>query len=124
MLRSQYLAQLDSWDERQLLGQTARVLNRNPELAHFGFKVGAKDDERRYLCTSDAQAQIAACLRWLADHSIPPSVGSYRLKHIIERWAGRYISNGACIVAMLITGQSHLRSVGSTNCTFVGGSNG
>ncbi|MBO0407071.1 hypothetical protein [Aeromonas hydrophila] len=124
MLRSEFVAWLDTLDERQLLGQTARVLNRNPELAHFGFQAGAKDDERRHLCTSDAQVQIAACLRWLSDHSIPPRVGSYRLKHIIERWAGRYISNGACIVAMLIIGQSHLRSVGSTNCTFVGGSNG
>lgn len=122
MLRSQYLAQLDSWDERQLLGQTARVLNRNPELTYFGFRANAKDDERRHLCTSDAQAQIAACLRWLTDHCVPPSVGSYRLKHIIERWAGRYISNGACIVAMLITGQSHLRS--GTNCTFLGGGHG
>ena len=122
MLRSEYMAWLARLDDRQLAGQIARVLNRNPELTYFGFRASAKDDERRYLCNSDALDQVAACLCWLADHAIPPRAGSYRLKHIIERWAGRYISNGACIVAMLITGQSHLRGIGSPNCTFVGGS--
>lgn len=124
MLKSEYRDWLVKLDDRQLLGQTARVLNQNPELTRFGFQAAAPGADRLYLCTPGALAQVEACLVWLVDHELPPRVGSYRLKHIIERWCGHYISNGAAIVAMLITGHTPVRLIENLNCSFAGGCNG
>lgn len=60
---------------------------------------------RRCDCPTDApdQEQIAWVMLWIERRSLEPirtpSMGSYHLKHVCERWAGDYISNGALIIA-------------------------
>lgn len=50
------------------------------------------------------EGQVALCLDWLRRYArhrktANTSIGSYGLKHAVERWAGTYISNGAFIEA-------------------------
>ena len=46
-------------------------------------------------------AQIKACVRWFerAEATGEPTVSSFWLKHVVEHWAGTFISNGAVIIA-------------------------
>ena len=46
-------------------------------------------------------AQVKACIRWFerAESTLEPTVSSFWLKHVVEHWAGTFISNGAVIVA-------------------------
>jgi|SRR5579863_2182284 len=50
--------------------------------------------------------EVSVCKAFLGrcERTKIPRVGSYGLKHIIERWAGKYVSNGACIQAALDLG--------------------
>jgi hypothetical protein len=44
---------------------------------------------------------------WLRDNVRPvraPTVGSYGMKHVVEKTIGRYVSNGEFIAAALIAG--------------------
>jgi len=81
------------------------VLERYPLLSADGFD--AEDpiagDLRRRTDQIDA---VLAYLRAGAPLDRAPSIGmySYGLKHRIEEWAGRYISNGAAIAAALMLG--------------------
>jgi hypothetical protein len=54
--------------------------------------------------------QVEICKRWLQEFARPGSRwhihSSYGLKHIVERWAGEYVSNGAFILAALELGYS------------------
>jgi hypothetical protein len=50
------------------------------------------------------ESEVNLCVEWLEKYATPrktpnPNTGSYGLKHIIEKWAGTYISNGAFILA-------------------------
>lgn len=52
---------------------------------------------------------INDCIDWFTKNATPRkkmnhNYGSYYLKHVIERDCGRYICNGACIVAGIICG--------------------
>ena len=46
-------------------------------------------------------AQVSACVRWFerAEATGEPTVSSFWLKHVVEHWAGTFISNGAVILA-------------------------
>jgi hypothetical protein len=46
-------------------------------------------------------AQVDACVRWFerAESTQEPTVSSFWLKHVVEHWAGTFISNGAVIIA-------------------------
>ena len=48
--------------------------------------------------------QVAICTAWLQEHAKPRKrvnsrIGSYGLKHVVERAAGHYVTNGAFILA-------------------------
>lgn len=45
--------------------------------------------------------QVELCTRWLsqAKATPTPTLNSFWLKHVVENWAGTFISNGAVIVA-------------------------
>lgn len=54
------------------------------------------------------------CLAWIdlwtaPRVSINKSHGSYFLKHVIERWSGEYIPNGAFIAAAIESGCDYIR---------------
>ena len=48
-----------------------------------------------------SQLEIDLCRQWLSRATVanPPSLNSFWIKHVVENWAGRPISNGALIVA-------------------------
>lgn len=51
------------------------------------------------------ETQVTLCIEWLKTFATPrktvnDKIGSYGLKHVVERWAGIYISNGAFILAV------------------------
>lgn len=48
-----------------------------------------------------APEEIEVCRKWLSRATVsnPPRLNSFWVKHVIEHWAGRTISNGALIVA-------------------------
>jgi hypothetical protein len=53
-----------------------------------------------------SQAETSLAERWLQQFTKPSNtinteLNSYDLKHIIEKWANEYVSNGACIQAAL-----------------------
>lgn len=56
----------------------------------------------RRLESPPAKREIDDAMRWLATMTPAKSctIGSYGAKHAAERWAGRYVSNGAMIVAV------------------------
>ncbi len=57
---------------------------------------------RKYEATPVNRHEVAACIDWLTAvgrKTKTPAVDSYDLKHVIERRIGRYVSNGATIVA-------------------------
>lgn len=66
-----------------------------------------------------SEFEIARTWFALAPRRISPNVRhgySYNIKHIIENWAGRYISNGAAIAAALSLDLAIERSSCSLNC--------
>lgn len=60
------------------------------------------------------------CLDDVISKATVQSVGSYGFKHVVERHQGEYITNGDCIVAMLVKG--YIADFGSefphVNCQF------
>lgn len=81
-----------------------RAKRQHPELTSYGFGVpaGCADAWRDGLDPADLE-QIATCGMFLSGlETVEPgrrSPGSYALKHRIERWAGRYVREGALIAA-------------------------
>lgn len=58
------------------------------------------------LLTEESIAQFLLCQKWLAEVETVKTVNnsspsSYRLKHLVEKWAGIYISNGIFILAAI-----------------------
>lgn len=50
------------------------------------------------------ESEVRRCTAWLKKYATPRKtpnreIGSYGLKHIVEKWAGAYVSNGAFILA-------------------------
>jgi len=45
--------------------------------------------------------QVKLCTDWFAQAKVTPtpSLNSFWLKHVVENWAGTFISNGAVIIA-------------------------
>jgi hypothetical protein len=58
--------------------------------------------------------EVALCIAFLRQcrATTKPKVDSYRLKHVAERWAGRYVSNGALIAAATYLGLKMSRPYG------------
>ena len=67
--------------------------------------------------------EIDECIRWLLKFAEPgPTLAlrrtSYGYKHTVERWAGRYISNGAFITAAIELGYRWRRVMNGPNAVF------
>lgn len=75
------------------------VLQQIPELTAHGLGPGRpiRADE------------FVACVGWIRRNAVPTKTirrrtGSYGLKHEIEKAADKYVTNGACIAAMVHSG--------------------
>lgn len=74
-----------------------------PTIATFGFT----NSQTRKRDGKPTREEIDTCKRWLQLWTDPrktwpadaSDVGSYALKHAVERWAGVYIPNGALLAA-------------------------
>jgi hypothetical protein len=84
------------------------VMARYPDITVDGFnghRRGNFDERRADLLSPGAIEQFIEARVWL-DY-IPRRTSpnercdSYRIKHVIEHWFGKYISNGVCIAAAL-----------------------
>jgi hypothetical protein len=77
-----------------------------PDLTAFGLATGFPGFESERAALVGALDQVAACMALLADapRTRRPRVGSYGLKHAMERALGRYVSNGSVIAAALLAG--------------------
>ncbi len=66
--------------------------------------------------------EVVLCKEWLQQYAYPTKTfrphSSYFLKHVVERWAGEYVSNGAFIQAALDLGYSIHRIDNSPNAVF------
>lgn len=87
------------------------ILARHPLLTHFGFG----EFNRPFTATEKGRNDLLAAIAeidharaWLRTQqsrlTLNPRRSSYGLKHIAERAAGSYISNGALIAAALLEG--------------------
>lgn len=95
----------------------AEVMQQHPQLNSFG--IGAFNplrktaEQRRTEIAADceelagSEAMVMETAAWLRENITPiktPTVGSYSMKHVMERATGRYVTNGAFIAAALIAG--------------------
>ena len=96
------------------------ILSQHPLLTHFGFgefnrPFAATEKGRNDLLA--AIAEIDRARAWLRTQqprlTLNARRSSYGLKHIAERAAGNYISNGAFIAAALLEGWTVKRIPGS-----------
>ena len=108
-------------------GDIIRVVAENPDLSAYGwrFRTGSLWNDgdafarhREQMLSQDFEQQVRASLAYLGTRRIPTKVGSYGAKHLVERWAGRYVSNGALIVAAILAGYRVVRDDNSPNCGF------
>lgn len=87
----------------------ADVLQAHPNLSVHGFKTDALSAEKHAAgreVTPEFETQFEAARIRLSRARITGSAkrSSYLVKHILERMAQRYISNGACIAAAYAVG--------------------
>jgi len=93
----------------------AEVMEEHPLLNYFGigaFNTLRKTPEERRVEVAAQRDELAAhekgvaeVAAWLRQNIAPiktPGIGSYSLKHLIEKQMGRYVSNGEAIAAALI----------------------
>ena len=105
-----------------------QIARENPELLPFGWMVEGMDGlgdigGSAWHADRDLREQVQHAMRFLREHARPRESfnrrhGSYGLKHMAEKWAGAYISNGALIAAALSLGYEARRFPGSPNCSF------
>ncbi|KIZ38072.1 MULTISPECIES: hypothetical protein [Rhodopseudomonas] len=89
----------------------SQVMARCPDLTIDGLNGRKREnfDERREALLSESGVREFEIARvWLSEvpaRATPNKVcDSYRVKHVIETWAGTYVANGACIAAALSIG--------------------
>jgi hypothetical protein len=101
---------------RQLTPPTlAEVMEQHPLLNSFGIGVFAphlKTPEQRRTELAARREELAGqeatvleTTAWLRENITPiktPTVGSYAMKHVMERVTGRYVTNGEFIAAAII----------------------
>jgi len=103
-----------------LLGPTlslAEVMQQHPLLNSFGigiYEPRRKTPEQRQAELADQrealvgqEAKVVEVATWLRENVTPiktPTVGSYGMKHMVERAIDKYVTNGELIAAALIGG--------------------
>ncbi|WP_019311232.1 hypothetical protein [Kocuria rhizophila] len=95
----------------------AQVMEQHPKLNFFGigiFDSRSKTADQRQADLADGRAKLVAresavlgIATWLIENIAPiktPTVGSYHMKHVVEKAIGKYVSNGELIAAALVAG--------------------
>lgn len=74
-----------------------RVIKQEPSLSNYGMNFPEKEK-----CPVNFKS-FEICCKWLSKFKQikTPQINSYYLKHVVERLAGTYISNGALIAAAI-----------------------
>jgi len=99
----------------------SKILKQEPDLCAWGL---ADDYLRRrngVSCKSPIDPEeFQVCLTWLSlcqvRKTVNPGIGSsYGLKHRVEHWSGRYVTNGAFIAAVIHLGIPFKRYPDSPN---------
>ena len=77
-----------------------RVIEKEPSLSNIGVNSAMSIDRQRFLSNFKG---FEICCNWLSNFKRvkTPQLSSYYLKHVVERLAGEYISNGALIAAAI-----------------------
>jgi hypothetical protein len=119
--------------EPELRAQIQRLMARVPALSSNGLgrSLNHADDAhqraRVVLASSGGEEQVRRCLSWLAQSGVKPTqvarqrLSSMDAKHVVERWHdprrtwNSYVSNGALIVACLLTRVQVVPVEGSQN---------
>ncbi|MBF6340861.1 hypothetical protein IU450_33965 [Nocardia abscessus] len=98
----------------------AEVMEQHPQLGSFGIGVYKQPgqtpaqrqaeltDERKTL--AEQEVWVVEIATWLRANLTPiktPTVGSYDMKHMVEKAIGTYVTNGELIAAALIAGYPH-----------------
>ncbi|CAN7592340.1 hypothetical protein LJR175_004392 [Variovorax sp. LjRoot175] len=93
------------------------MLAEYPEIGVHGFQVFPP-----LRPGADFVEQVETAYAWFADAPLRRRLliqhGSYRVKHLVERSARTYVSNGAAIVAAVLAGFEPVRSRPGPNCRF------
>ncbi len=110
---TRYVVALRETEPRAL----AEVMGEHPLLTYFGigdFNAYQNTPEERRAEVAAQREELAAhehgvaeVAAWLRQNIAPiktPGIGSYGLKHLIEKQIGRYVSNGEAIAAALVAG--------------------
>jgi hypothetical protein len=83
-----------------------RIIKDNPELTSEGIEWNLKNKnykiQRKTLL--DSELEIRKCIWWLQDFYKPNKsmknlIGSYGLKHLVEKYYDDYVSNGSFVTA-------------------------
>jgi hypothetical protein len=89
----------------------ADVMARYPDLTIDGLnghRRSSFSELRAELLSDSGTREFEHARAWLSmvprRQSPNRDCDSYRIKHVIERWCGTYIANGACIAAALANG--------------------
>ncbi len=85
-------------------GAVARGQHHFPQLSPFGLIPYDRKTKPPEWEPGDYLVQVVICREWLDRHEMRWSInrkalGSYGLKHVVERWADTYIANGCFIAA-------------------------
>ena len=77
-----------------------QVLEKEPALSNIGVNSVMSIDRQRFLSSFKG---FEICCKWLSKFKRvkTPQLGSYHLKHVVERLEGEYVSNGALIAAAI-----------------------
>lgn len=88
--------------------QMKSVLKKCSDLTPNGIPVGEPIGSPEDMFKDDLLKQFLICQDWISQCKVVKTIDkthtSYGHKHRVERWAGRYISNGAFIAAAIALG--------------------
>lgn len=102
------------------------IMAEHPDLSSTGWRSWRQVEAdiqqfEMYRCqmqTDNFRAMVSDAIIWLALRPISPRRTSYGLKHAAEAEIGRYITNGAFIVAAILVGYKPSHLDGGPNCGF------
>ena len=86
-----------------------QFLNKNPELTEDGIENNQKNPryEEQRVNLYKSLDEIEKCINWLEGFYVPSKrkkdeTNSYALKHYVEKYFRKYISNGAFVAAYIM----------------------
>ena len=99
-----------------------KIYNENENLTYFGIEDSSEERygiNRKHMLTDEAFVEFSLCYNFLKKckkrKTVNSNIGSYFLKHVIEKWENHYISNGMVIAAVIALGLKYNTSYKSPN---------